>query len=71
VKKGKRVKKIFTNQLQPLTWSAPKRTFAGEGIQVSEALEWHYPDSGKWGIQSPGGRRSLRSEPLDYYDGEE
>jgi len=30
----------------------------------------HYPDSGKWLIRSPE-RRLLRSEPLDYYDGEE
>lgn len=31
---------------------------------------WHYPDSGKWGISSPE-RRSIRSESLDYFDGEE
>ncbi len=31
---------------------------------------WHYPDSGKWGVQSPQKIR-LRSEGLDYYDGEE
>ena len=30
----------------------------------------HYPDSGKWGIRSPE-RRLIRSEPLEYYDGEE
>jgi len=30
----------------------------------------HYPDSGKWIVRSPE-RRLLRSEPLDYYDGEE
>jgi len=30
----------------------------------------HYPDSGKWGVPSPE-RRLLRSEGLDYYDGEE
>lgn len=30
----------------------------------------HYPDSGKWIVRSPE-RRILRSEPLDYYDGEE
>jgi uncharacterized cupin superfamily protein len=30
----------------------------------------HYPDSGKWGVLSPE-RRLLRSEPLDYFDGEE
>jgi uncharacterized cupin superfamily protein len=31
---------------------------------------WHYPDSGKWGVGSPE-RRNIRSEPLDYFDGEE
>ena len=30
----------------------------------------HYPDSGKWVVRSPE-RRIIRSEPLDYYDGEE
>ena len=30
----------------------------------------HYPDSNKWAVRSPD-RRLLRSEPLDYYDGEE
>jgi uncharacterized cupin superfamily protein len=30
----------------------------------------HYPDSGKWLIRSPE-RRLMRSEALDYYDGEE
>ena len=30
----------------------------------------YYPDSQKWGVRSPQ-RRLLRSEPLDYYDGEE
>ena len=30
----------------------------------------HYPDSNKWIVRSPE-RRLLRSEPLDYYDGEE
>ena len=30
----------------------------------------YYPDSRKWGVRSPE-RRILRSEPLDYYDGEE
>lgn len=30
----------------------------------------HYPDSGKWVVRSPE-RRLMRSEPLDYYDGEE
>ncbi|MDR3458735.1 MAG: cupin domain-containing protein [Verrucomicrobiae bacterium] len=30
----------------------------------------HYPDSGKWAVRSPE-RRLVRSEPLDYYDGEE
>ena len=30
----------------------------------------HYPDSGKWLVRSPE-RRLLRSDPLEYYDGEE
>lgn len=30
----------------------------------------HYPDSGKWLVRSPE-RRLIRSEPLDYLDGEE
>lgn len=30
----------------------------------------YYPDSGKWAVKSPE-YRLVRSEPLDYYDGEE
>jgi len=30
----------------------------------------YYPDSGKWGVRVPE-RRLLRSEPLEYFDGEE
>ncbi len=30
----------------------------------------YYPDSGKWAVRSPE-RRVLRSEALDYFDGEE
>ncbi len=30
----------------------------------------HYPDSGKWLVRSPE-RQLIRSEQLDYYDGEE
>jgi uncharacterized cupin superfamily protein len=30
----------------------------------------HYPDSGKWLVRSPE-RRIIRSDALDYYDGEE
>ncbi len=30
----------------------------------------HYPDSGKWAVRSPE-KRLVRSEPLDYFDGEE
>ena len=30
----------------------------------------HYPDSGKWLVQAPE-RRVMRSESLEYYDGEE
>ena len=29
-----------------------------------------YPDSQKWSVRSPE-RRLIRSEPLEYYDGEE
>ncbi len=31
---------------------------------------YHYPDSGKWGVNSPE-RRIIRSDALRYYDGEE
>lgn len=31
----------------------------------------HYPDSKKWGVRMPEKRLLLRSEPLQYYDGEE
>jgi uncharacterized cupin superfamily protein len=31
---------------------------------------WYYPDSGKWGVASPK-YAYIRSEPLDYFDGEE
>jgi uncharacterized cupin superfamily protein len=31
---------------------------------------FHYPDSGKWGVQSPQ-RKNLRSDSIDYFDGEE
>ena len=30
----------------------------------------HYPDSQKWAVRSPE-RRVIRSEPLEYFDGEE
>jgi uncharacterized cupin superfamily protein len=157
--------KANTNEIQPLRWASPKGKFAGEGIEISEALgrkpkstdlrerqpfdveilrippgkapypyhshsaQWefyhvisgsgtvrhadgtspvvagdacifepgqphqffndgtedlviyvvadnpigesfHYPDSGKWGVQSPQ-RYNLRSDSLDYFDGEE
>lgn len=159
------MKKVNTNDLEPLKWASPKGTFAGQGIQISEALgrkrdssdlmerhpfdveilrippgkapypyhshsaQWefyhvisgngrvrhaegvtalnagdaclfkpgephqfvndgsedlvvyvvadnpigesfYYPDSNKWGVQLPE-RRAMRSEPLDYFDGEE
>src|SRR5580704_15523591 len=32
------MKKVNTNDLEPLKWASPKGTFAGEGIQISEAL---------------------------------
>ena len=31
---------------------------------------YHYPDSNKWAVNSPG-HRIIRSDALDYYDGEE
>lgn len=157
--------KVNTNEIQPMRWASPKGKFAGEGIEISEALgrkpkstdlrerhpfdveilrippgkapypyhshsaQWefyhviagsgtlrhadgtspvvagdacifepgqphqffndgnedlviyvvadnpigesfHYPDSGKWGVQSPQ-RQNLRSDSLDYFDGEE
>lgn len=32
--------------------------------------ECYYPDSNKWGVPLPE-RRVIRSDALDYYDGEE
>ncbi|MHB8433339.1 MAG: cupin domain-containing protein [Candidatus Tyrphobacter sp.] len=159
------MRKVNTNDIGPRTWSSPKGSFAGEGIQISEALgrkplstdlrerhpfdveilrippgkvaypyhshsaQWefyhiiagsgsvrhtegstqitagdafifepgephqliadptqtlvvyvvadnpigestHYPDSDKWAVRSPE-RRLMRSESLDYFDGEE
>jgi uncharacterized cupin superfamily protein len=31
----------------------------------------YFPDSDKWMVGLPGSRRLLRSEPVDYFDGEE
>jgi uncharacterized cupin superfamily protein len=31
---------------------------------------YYYPDSKKWGVNTPA-RRVIRSEPIDYFDGEE
>jgi mannose-6-phosphate isomerase-like protein (cupin superfamily) len=31
---------------------------------------WYYPDSKKWGVPIPE-RRVIRSDALDYFDGEE
>jgi uncharacterized cupin superfamily protein len=159
------MRKVNTNEVEPLKWRSPKGKFAGEGIQVSEALgrkrdstdllqrhpfdveilrippgmapypyhshsaqwefyhvisgrgsvrdqagttpvaagdacifkpgeahqffndgredlvlyvvadnplgeSWYYPDSNKWAVQMPE-RRNMRSEHLDYFDGEE
>lgn len=159
------MRKANTNRLDAVTWASPKGRFAGEGIQVSEALgrkrdstdllerhpfdveilripagkapypyhshsaqwefyhvisgsgtvrhkdgtdrvepgdaclflpgephqffndgseplvlyvvadnpigeSWYYPDSNKWGVGLPE-RRAMRSEALDYFDGEE
>jgi uncharacterized cupin superfamily protein len=32
------MRKINTNELEPTKWASPKGNFAGEGVQVSEAL---------------------------------
>jgi uncharacterized cupin superfamily protein len=32
------MRKVNTNEIEPLKWSSPKGTFAGEGIQISEGL---------------------------------
>jgi len=159
------MQKVNTSELKPVTWSSPRGTFAGEGIEISEALgrkrdstdllerhpfdveilrippdkapypyhshsaqwefyhvisgsgtvrhehgtteviagdacifkpgephqfrndgsqdlviyvvadnpigeSWYFPDSNKWRVQLPE-RRAMRSEPLDYFDGEE
>ncbi len=32
------MRKVNTNEIEPLKWSSPKGTFAGEGIEISEAL---------------------------------
>jgi uncharacterized cupin superfamily protein len=32
------MRKVNTNDLEPMKWSSPKGKFGGEGIQVSEAL---------------------------------
>jgi hypothetical protein len=78
--------KVNTNNLTWEQWSSPKGKFAGAGREVSEALgrkpfstdlnERHpfdveiLPDSKKWLVRLPE-RRILRSEGLDYYEGEE
>jgi uncharacterized cupin superfamily protein len=159
------MRKVNTNEVEPIKWSSPKGTMAGEGFEVSEALgrdrdstdllerhpfdveilripagkapypyhshsaQWefyhvisgsgyvrdddgktavvagdacifkpgeahqffndgsedlvvyvvadnpigescYYPDSKKWAVRSPE-RRIIRSEPLEYFDGEE
>lgn len=32
------MKKVNTNEVEPLTWASPKGKFAGSGVQISEAL---------------------------------
>lgn len=32
---------------------------------------WFYPDSGKWGVHVPQRNNFVRSQPLEYYEGEE
>jgi uncharacterized cupin superfamily protein len=159
------MRKVNTNEVEPIVWSSPKGSFSGSGIQISEALgrkrdstdimerhpfdveilrippgmtpfpyhshsaqwefyhvisgsgtvrhaegmtelvagdacifkprephqfrntgteemviyvvadnpigeSWYYPDSNKWGVGMPE-RRLMRSDSLDYFDGEE
>jgi hypothetical protein len=49
------MRKINTNDMPEFSWSSPKGKFLGAGKEISEALE----------------RRAIRSDALDYYDGEE
>jgi uncharacterized cupin superfamily protein len=78
-----RVRKVNTNALEPGDAFIFK---PGEAHQItSDAAQdlvlyvvadnpygesTHFPDSGKWVVRSPV-RAILRSESLDYYDGEE
>lgn len=59
------MKKINTHTLEEHSWTTPGGRFGGAGKELSEA-----PDSGKWLRSSPE-RRIVRSEHLEYYDGEE
>ncbi len=56
----------------------PHQFFAGDGADLVMLVvadnpigeSCHYPDSAKWAVCSPESR-IVRSEPLDYFDGEE
>jgi hypothetical protein len=73
------MRKLNTNELEPLTWSSPKGTFAGEGYQISEGLGRKRDSTdllvaGDACLFLPGEphqRRVMRGEALDYFDGEE
>jgi hypothetical protein len=62
------MRKVNTNELEPLTWSSPKGTFAAQGIQVSEALGRKRDSTD---LMERPQRRLMRAEHLDYFDGEE
>jgi hypothetical protein len=81
------MRKVNTDTMVEDSWSSSKGKFAGAGKQVSEALgrnpsstdlmadnpigeSNYFPDSGKWFVRSPE-RRLIRSEALEYHDGEE
>jgi hypothetical protein len=79
------MRKINTNNLSELSWSSPKGKFVGSGKQVYDGAEdlvvyvmadnpigesSYFPDSKKWTVRSPE-RRVIRSDDIDYYDGEE
>ena len=50
----------------PVTWTGRLIALADNPIDEAD----YFPDSKKWGVGSPE-RRVIRSEPVDYYDGEE
>ena len=61
---------LFAGLAAPL-WAAPDEDLVLYIVADNPFGEsCHYPDSGKWMVRSPE-RRLLRSEALDYFDGEE